>query len=635
MEPLAKPSYLARLCEPVRTLENDSSDIQYVEKWLFHNLDALLASMRHGCHLCSLFWCWLEEDESRKASQLFFFVSKLGWKTTAVVASKDFELEKMPFSGLHMFSREWGNETNISPPITFSAKPNLSETCDLIRQWLGHCENSHSLCVARDAGIIRTDEIPTRLIDINCSDRPQLVLATDIGEQVNYITLSHCWGGGTTAKLTTNTINTWTEGIEGSELAGKYQDAFSIARRLSIHYVWIDSLCILQDSEDDWLRESARMSMVYSNGFLNLICSGSSSSDGLFNIRNPLSTKDCRIFWKENSTYQFVFRRCTPVRPHNIFPVLSRAWVHQEQLLSRRNVYLGGNVIVWDCCVDQQPEFAFESNFYSSLSTGKLDFSQAIVSQHRYSKTDRPEWIGDFWIIVVQNYTAAKLTYATDRIAAIAGIALAVQRATNWTYMCGTWYEYLQQQLIWHIDSTSKSKPPGPRPPGMRVPSWSWLSIHSPVTFWLGSLPWDPPCYRAKIIDYSVTPVKGRGALVGEVETAILQVTGLFRTLQHCSTVSESWNQHRYEHATLGLAVIPDVSLPDGLPIHFFTTSGYQRKGMLPGCWDNEFGLVLTPILPSTEDFTRVGFFEHRPLSLPLYAEKYWPPGQERTIRIY
>jgi hypothetical protein len=104
LEPTAKPSHLAQLCEPIQAFSNDSSDIQYVEKWRFHDLDALLASMRRGCHLCSLFWCWLDEDESRKGPQLFFFVSKVRWTTTAV-ASKDFKVGEMTSSGLYMFSR--------------------------------------------------------------------------------------------------------------------------------------------------------------------------------------------------------------------------------------------------------------------------------------------------------------------------------------------------------------------------------------------------------------------------------------------------------------------------------------------------------------------------------------------------
>ncbi|KAH9209350.1 heterokaryon incompatibility protein-domain-containing protein [Leptodontidium sp. 2 PMI_412] len=630
-EPTTEPSHLAQLCEPVQAIQNDSSDIQYVEKWRFHDFDALLASVHRGCHLCSVFWSALDEDESRKGSQLFFFVSKVGWKTTAVV-SKDFKGGEMTSSGLYMFSREWGSVTNLSSPTTFSAQPNLKYTCDLIRRWLGKCEESHSLCNSNDDGIIRTNELPTRLIDIYHPDRPRLVLATDIQEQVNYITLSHCWGDGMTANLTGNTINSWKERIEGTELTTKFKDAFSVARCLSIRYIWIDSLCILQDSEEDWCRESARMSMVYSNGFLNLVCSSSSSSDGFFNIRHPLSSQDCRIFWKENSNYQFVFRRAQPLRPHQIFPVLSRAWVSQEQLLSRRNVYLGGNIIVWDCCVKQHHEFTFESNYYSDVSTGKQDFFQAMLRQRHYSKADRPEWIGRFWELLVQNYTVANLTFASDQVFAIAGIAVAIQEATQWTYVCGMWYEYLQQQLTWHIAGLPKCKFPRPRLKSTKIPSWSWLSIRHPVNFWLERAEGNPRSYKATIIDCSVTPLKGRAAVAGEVERAILQVTGIFRTLQHCSDVSESWNQYKYQHAPTGIEVIPDISLPDGLPIHFFTISIYQRKRMLPEREGNEFGLVLTPIGSSTEDFTRVGYFERQPL---LYAENYWPLGEERTIRIH
>lgn len=67
-----------------------------------------------------------------------------------------------------------------------------------------------------------------------------------------------------------------------------FQDAVSFRRALGIHYLWIDALCIIQDSKDDWLIESAFMGKVYSCCFLNIAATASVTPiSGFFRTRNP------------------------------------------------------------------------------------------------------------------------------------------------------------------------------------------------------------------------------------------------------------------------------------------------------------------------------------------------------------
>jgi hypothetical protein len=42
-----------------------------------------------------------------------------------------------------------------------------------------------------------------------------------------------------------------------------FRDAFDLSNRLGISYLWIDSLCIIQDDDEDWQRESSSMGLVY------------------------------------------------------------------------------------------------------------------------------------------------------------------------------------------------------------------------------------------------------------------------------------------------------------------------------------------------------------------------------------
>jgi hypothetical protein len=112
--------------------------------------------------------------------------------------------------------------------------------------------------------------LPTRLIDVGPPDnakKPRLCLGQDIGEDKRYITLSHCWGGDTSGilKTTRATIDERLLGFEMESLPQNFRDAIVMTRKLRVRYLWIDSLCIIQDSREDWEQESAVMGEVYSN----------------------------------------------------------------------------------------------------------------------------------------------------------------------------------------------------------------------------------------------------------------------------------------------------------------------------------------------------------------------------------
>ena len=76
--------------------------------------------------------------------------------------------------------------------------------------------------------------------------------------------------------------------IPYEDLNKLFQDAIQASGRLGINYIWIDCLCIVQDSREDWLNESARMGAVYRNSYLNIAGTGFKDGNaGLFVQRNP------------------------------------------------------------------------------------------------------------------------------------------------------------------------------------------------------------------------------------------------------------------------------------------------------------------------------------------------------------
>ncbi|KAH8600698.1 heterokaryon incompatibility protein-domain-containing protein, partial [Bisporella sp. PMI_857] len=75
-----------------------------------------------------------------------------------------------------------------------------------------------------------------------------------------------------------------------------FQDTILVAQRLNISYIWIDSLCIIQDSAEDWQAESAIMGQIYSNCTLNIAAAGASDgSVGLFFERDIRLVKPVEV----------------------------------------------------------------------------------------------------------------------------------------------------------------------------------------------------------------------------------------------------------------------------------------------------------------------------------------------------
>lgn len=170
------------------------------------------------------------------------------------------------------------------------------------------------------------------------SDNPEIRLrCQDSHSQpplgTRYATLSHCWGDVMVIQLLRHNMDQYKARIPVHELPKTFYDAVLAARKLDIEYLWIDALCIVQDSEKDWLKEASRMDQVYSNSYLNLSASASpDGSGGLFRERDPLAFKPLFIRLKTSSNVStgyacFVNSWADDVE-HT--PISHRAWVLQE-----------------------------------------------------------------------------------------------------------------------------------------------------------------------------------------------------------------------------------------------------------------------------------------------------------------
>jgi hypothetical protein len=229
--------------------------------------------------------------------------------------------------------------------------------------WLSDCRSHHRVC---SSGGNTPRAPPTRLIQVergtgdDTALRIKLVLSG--GLPVKYLAFSHCWGGSSTLELRKANVEEFQTGIDPSSLSKNMQDAVAITQRLGYNYIWIDSLCIIQDSYDDWNTEAAKIEGVYAGADCTLASTGSASGDGgCFHGRlNLRSLRACKVGVSGDTQPEWIYIRRDDLsdfcRGVDRAPLNQRGWVLQERLLSRRILHFGAEMLYWECCLRSASE---------------------------------------------------------------------------------------------------------------------------------------------------------------------------------------------------------------------------------------------------------------------------------------
>lgn len=295
------------------------------------------------------------------------------------------------------------------------------------------------------------------------------------------------------------------KGILISSLPLAFQHAIQLTRRLGYQYLWIDALCIIQDSQEGWLHEALLMSVVYSHSQLNLAATASTDGQGgLSHPYNPLLRTPCSMVasWEglEPGAYKIFDSTCW--RRHvDEAPLNQRAWVLQERLLAPRTAHFAYDQVWWECRAARGSETyprglrpAFSQSQHRPTTLNMIDvFSDLDASD--------PIELNTRWLYWVQEYTKTSLTKNSDKLIALAGIAATVQRLLKWPatdYPAGLWRQDLAVDLLWRtIGETSVKIDP------YVAPSWSWASVRGEVYF-------QSPDRRAKTREnLAITILKG------------------------------------------------------------------------------------------------------------------------------
>uniref|UniRef100_L2G2J6 Tol protein n=1 Tax=Colletotrichum fructicola (strain Nara gc5) TaxID=1213859 RepID=L2G2J6_COLFN len=352
-----------------------------------------------------------------------------------------------------------------------------------MRAWLEECEDFHEDCEL-ESGRECEFNGPLRLLDLQ---HGSVVLRENAGN-VRYACLSHCWGTVTDnaiIKTTRETLDQFKIKVPEHCLPANLLDAIRVCRSLGIDYLWIDSLCIIQHSDEDWNTQAAQMSDIYENAHVTIAATRSANAlGGCYLRRHP------KYLAEPVPAYEGVFVLLHPSgltgdykrsAVHSNQPLLERGWVYQEMRLSRRVLHFCDEEVIWVCQESRLSESECDGLAFSSLDHPERSW---YTEMPHGLPSENPKVLWNRW---VDEYSRLKLTYPhKDRMAALAGLAKRMQNHHDMgRYLSGLWENSLNVDLGWWTDhppgDDSKKDPSNGSAEIPAYPSWSWASVNAPI----------------------------------------------------------------------------------------------------------------------------------------------------------
>ncbi|KAH8648340.1 heterokaryon incompatibility protein-domain-containing protein [Tricladium varicosporioides] len=417
----------------------------------------------------------------------------------------------------------------------------------IAKQWMDDCTSNHSKCPDPKPG--KPVMLPSRLIQVSSLGEPEFAsLRKTQGQRGYYCALSYCWGMDQPFKTKIDRYNEYIDKLPYKKLPRTITDAFEVARNLGLQYIWIDSLCIIQDDTNDVSREINEMKRIYENAMVTIsVATPSQCNEGflykrqkIYELPNGPSRLPIRLDKDTTGTVLLAgvnseeWEKAT--EPKRKASINHRAWTLQESVLATRLLIFTDANMVWKCQDGFQPDFesappgayieldwsrhgrwlAWAESIGYKFIPGWVGFSSRPRAS--ISATDH-NWVE--WWFMLENYTAREVSKATDRLSAISAIAesFAPFLGGKEGYRAGLWMNYLVFDLLWHTPSHRliESRLIDPR-----VPSWSWAAAKGPVRFEWG----DDLKPHATVIECSTT-LEFNEASFGAVTSGKLHINGI------------------------------------------------------------------------------------------------------------
>lgn len=362
----------------------------------------------------------------------------------------------------------------------FLAKPFAAQMSkhSIIRDWISMCDSRHSVCKLSETAETKDTSLQQRLAHLiqqtsfGVIDVLRMRLCRLPGWDTPYVALSYVWGQGNDSHRTRreNVVKrTQLGGIEEGDLPKTIQDAIQLTRDLGFRYIWIDSLCIVQDSESSFRLNAANMDLVYGNASLTICAAdGVDANEGLVALNPELAEVPLRAEYSKGIRLQ-VARPSESVIRDSVWD--RRAWTFQERILSRRCLVFSGKRVYFQCRSSNMSEDVHRDSTGMGLS---MDTTSSPLRTLREMEP-RPIW---FYMTCVSLYTGRHLTYAKDMIPAFEGVSCFMQSRMHGStarFVHGLPPSHFDLALLWEpLGAQQRRRSSGNELAESDLPSWSW-----------------------------------------------------------------------------------------------------------------------------------------------------------------
>ncbi len=416
----------------------------------------------------------------------------------------------------------------------------------MMRGWTNACDRSHRRCRTLQTSPRTASSLPARVIDVGegANDLFLHVITASDGNSsvrngnIRYLALSYCWGDNPPPKTLTTNVDDHCqpEGLRFSGLPRTFRDAVHTARALRVRYLWIDSLCILQDSPEDVAKEVAKMHEIFRGAYAVLAAVDGRDSHLGLNIdqdvlpRRGIPEQDWACFWRP-ATRGRDGVLCRSLHSIQQGVWRTRAWTLQEEMLAGRIIYFTHpssplsssgkdkqherGQILWSCaeriwsedgktriCVEEDAPFPLE-RFPPNIvvedeghwGTKFPEFPKRVVDILLRSADKR---LYQAWYALAEEYSRRRLTCLADKVYAIEGLArrhglkMGIIDSSSFdgnitgddacpAYLCGLWRDDITWGLSWM--STTGARWRDEKGPLSKLPTWSWTSVDGPVSW--------------------------------------------------------------------------------------------------------------------------------------------------------
>jgi Heterokaryon incompatibility protein (HET) len=361
-------------------------------------------------------------------------------------------------------------------------RPILAD-CRLFQRWMAICDRTHG---ERCHVSLKNGEVAgLRFVDV---EQKCIVEASEIGP-AKYLALSYVWGKASMLRLTTANIRSLTcqGALDGENVPLTISDAMLLTKRLAKRYLWVDSLCILQDDETDVAQFIPRMNTIYSQALLTIVAAaGDDANSGLPGLHPGGREKQVSLDAQGVSLL-----RALHAEPNDFDHYLSyttwnsRGWTMQERALSRRALIFTSQQVYWECeanswCEEANWEITDLPKLHRAVPESNLPLSNLTsLVEERIDELKSP------YRESVMQYTQRQFSFESDVLDAFEGILSAMHTATGDTFFWALPESIFSSAICWYDPSVSRRTALYPLRSDpiscthIPFPSWSWLG-------WLG-----------------------------------------------------------------------------------------------------------------------------------------------------